>query len=195
MPMPIYVSLTDTGPIKGAFVLAAVTNPSGAQSSLRLWDDGAHGDGQADDGIYANTFYSTGMEGTYQVDARAEGDSDMLGHFTRRKLESFNMSGDNDSDKDRMPDNYEKRVGLDPKRNDAGEDPDGDKLINYLECVHGTNPFDPDTDDGGESDGSEVFRVSTVSLSVSISRKEAAKALLLNHSRFIEKGIREIRLN
>lgn len=157
MPMPIYVSLTDTGPIKGAFVLAAVTNPSGAQSSLRLWDDGAHGDGQADDGIYANTFYSTGMEGTYQVDARAEGDSDMLGHFTRRKLESFNMSGDNDSDKDRMPDNYEKRVGLDPKRNDAGEDPDGDKLINYLECVHGTNPFDPDTDDGGESDGSEVL--------------------------------------
>lgn len=157
MPMPIYVSLTDKGPIKGASVLATITNPDGIQYLVALRDDGAHGDGQADDGIYANTFYYTGTPGTYQVDARAEGLSDVLGYFSRRKLESFNMNEDRDLDQDRIPDEYERRVGLDPKRNDSDEDPDRDKLINYQECVHGTDPFDPDTDDGGEMDGSEVF--------------------------------------
>ncbi|MCA9428930.1 MAG: hypothetical protein KC940_00345, partial [Candidatus Omnitrophica bacterium] len=61
-------------------------------------------------------------------------------------------------DQDRIPDSYERRVGLDPKNpDDAGEDPDEDDLNNYQECRIGTDPFDPDTDDGGENDGSEFF--------------------------------------
>jgi hypothetical protein len=157
-PMPILVALTDTGPITDAAVSVAITTPSGVVlPAVQLFDDGAHGDGSVKDGIYGNTFFGANMEGTYQVEAIADGTSMDFGPFHRRLKESFVMREDADIDQDRMPDGYEARVGLIVGVNDAGEDPDKDGLNNFQECSRGTDPFDPDTDDGGENDGSEVF--------------------------------------
>jgi len=58
-----------------------------------------------------------------------------------------------------MPDIWELQNGLDPfDPNDAGLDYDEDQLSNLDEYRFGTNPFDPDTDDGGTIDGIEVDR-------------------------------------
>ncbi len=69
---------------------------------------------------------------------------------------------DPDKDKDGMPDAWEVQVGLDPKRNDALEDPDDDGLTNIAEYrvrdAYGqsSNPKDADTDKDGWKDGKEV---------------------------------------
>jgi hypothetical protein len=55
-----------------------------------------------------------------------------------------------------MPDPWEDRCDLDTDRDDTQEDLDNDGLTNGEEFRHGTLPCDPDTDDGGEQDGSEV---------------------------------------
>ncbi len=159
VPMPILVSLTDTGPIENASVVAAIEKPSGAISNLTLFDDGAHGDGTADDGIYANTFYQTGQTGSYMVNATASGTSPLSGAFTRHKQAGFFLDGEVDTDGDGLPDRWEDRHPCtNPSVPDASADPDGDGLFNLRELAAGTNPCDADTDDGGESDGSEVQR-------------------------------------
>ena len=56
-----------------------------------------------------------------------------------------------------MPDTWERACKLDPTQYDVEGDPDRDGLVNILEFHNGTLPCDPDTDDGGEMDGSEVF--------------------------------------
>lgn len=43
------------------------------QNSIQLLDDGAHQDGDKDDGLYANTFTDTGKEGTYTFRYTATG--------------------------------------------------------------------------------------------------------------------------
>jgi hypothetical protein len=67
------------------------------------------------------------------------------------------MLGGSDGDKDRLPDWWEGDC-TDPAKNDEAEDPDGDGLVNAQEYFRHTDPCDPDTDNGGESDGSEVSR-------------------------------------
>jgi len=63
---------------------------------------------------------------------------------------------DNDQDNDGMPDDWEVQNGLDPNRNDAAEDADGDGLTNLREYQLGTNPKNADTDGDGMPDGWEV---------------------------------------
>ncbi len=64
-----------------------------------------------------------------------------------------------DDDGDGMPSYWERLNGLDPfNPADAHYDDDNDKLTNLEEFIHGTNPKDPDTDDGGVIDGEEVLQ-------------------------------------
>lgn len=61
-----------------------------------------------------------------------------------------------DTDGDGLPDTWETRYGLTVGVNDAGDDGDGDQLINSDEFAGGTDPGDPDTDADGLEDGAEI---------------------------------------
>jgi hypothetical protein len=128
--------------------------------AVRLYDDGGHGDGAADDGIYGNFYTRASRSGTYVVKAVATGTTESTGDFRREVKGAFYVKGDVDSDKDGLPDKWEESHGLDPNDpygdNGARGDPDHDGLSNIEEYEYGTNPLDSDTDRGGENDGSEV---------------------------------------
>ena len=73
----------------------------------------------------------------------------------------------NDTDSDKIPDGYEVQNRLNPLVNDANSDPDEDGLTNYEEystqwihsgdgSIYYTDPNDPDTDNDGYNDGTEV---------------------------------------
>lgn len=62
-----------------------------------------------------------------------------------------------DTDEDGMPDEWEKKYGLNLEdARDALFDPDFDKLTNLDEYKYGTDPNNPDTDNDGYQDGEEV---------------------------------------
>jgi len=44
-----------------------------AQDQITLFDDGMHGDGMANEGVYANFYTNTNIEGTYKFTAKATG--------------------------------------------------------------------------------------------------------------------------
>lgn len=155
-PMGIVVSLTDTGPVTGATVAVTVEDPDGTLRNLNLYDDGAHGDGEANDGIYANTYYQTGEHGSYTVFIDVSGTSSLSGAFTREATLSFYMHSTGDSDGDGLPNEWETRFGTDPDVNDATQNPDFDGWTNWWEWYYGTDPLNPDTDGGGEADDSDA---------------------------------------
>jgi hypothetical protein len=153
-PMPILALLSDVAPITGATVKATVERTG---ETLTLFDDGQHGDGGANDGFYGGVILNTFNPGGYTVIVDADGVSQLAGAFKRRARVGFYMLGGSDGDKDRLPDWWEGDC-TDPAKNDEAEDPDGDGLVNAQEYFRHTDPCDPDTDNGGESDGSEVSR-------------------------------------
>lgn len=164
----IGVLMSEDGTVKGATMAAAVESPTGT-SPLQLFDDGAHGDGSAGDGIYAAPYGATGLGGGYSVRLAASFDDpnrpgtkllrEWNGGFWIKGPRPDNTGREDPEDKDRdgMPDPWEVRCKLDPNNpNDAQGDLDHDGLTNLQELQYGTSPCDPDTDNGGESDGSEV---------------------------------------
>ncbi|WP_028645533.1 choice-of-anchor X domain-containing protein [Nocardioides sp. URHA0020] len=177
--IPIVASLTDKdGGVARGRVYADVTHPDGTTLRLPLLDDGNHADGTAGDGIYAGVYTRTTEfakrgadddsakpDGSYQVQISAEGKNNLGEPYTRYEHRSFALyeNGDPnpDTDGDGMPDRYE---GYHPgclKATDAGDaglDPDGDGLRSLREWQAGTDPCHPDTDRGGEPDGSELKR-------------------------------------
>ncbi len=183
LPMPILATLTDSrGPITGAVITATVEHPDGSLLTLPLLDDGNHGDGNANDGIYGN-FYTrttvgsrTGLpddpsrvapqRGSYRVRVEATGRDNFRRPFYRIRKAAFQIFEgdieqkiDPDEDKDGIPTRYERlHPCLDPNKNDASTDPDRDGVKSLEEYERGTNPCHPDTDLGGESDGSEIER-------------------------------------
>ena len=163
--VPIYAILSGKGPIPDADVWAQVTSPDGAQVDVPLLDDGQNGDGASGDGLYAGVYTAVNQatavkptgeddqsvpndEGSYRVLARA-----IHKTFQREAIGAFSVLEAPDENKNRLPDTWEKENNV---SNPEG-DPDLDKLNNYQEYAHGTDPNDSDSDDGGEQDGSEVF--------------------------------------
>jgi hypothetical protein len=162
LPVQIIANLTDyKGPIRDAEVVATVFHPKGIVYTVKLRDDGNHGDGTAGDGIYANTFTRTTEQGSYIVEVTARGKSNFGEAFERIKSRAFSVRYNEkefDTDGDKMPDLWERLHGLKVGENDSREDKDADGVLNIDEFYAGTNPNDPDTDGGGESDFSELKR-------------------------------------
>lgn len=182
--IPIVVSLTDETAVENAEVYMEVIPPGFKNAysdtheilfQIPLYDDGRHGDGMPRDGIYGNKYTPTSEEGSYQFKIVATGENNMGQKFSRIKTGAFYIYENDwqrvenklfstpavpDNDNDDLPDHWEVFYGLDPSDdsgiNGMSGDPDLDFLTNYLELVHGTNPRNPDTDSGGQSDGSEV---------------------------------------
>jgi len=152
------VLLNRGGTIAGANVVATVARPEGTDW-VSLQDDGNHGDGKASDGIYGGKYTKTTVGGVYNVRIVATWKDATSGEWESREwIGGVWVDGPefDDRDKDGMPDEWERRCNLDTSRNDAQEDVDDDWLSNIVEFWHGTSPCNPDTDGGGEMDGSEV---------------------------------------
>lgn len=163
--VPLYAFISSSEPISGLAPIALVTSPSGVVSNIPLYDDGAHDDGDAGDGFYANLYTLVNQaeavapegesptdppppkdEGSYQVKLLVDG-----GTFQREALGSFSVEEGADADTDGLPDPFE-------EENDVtgdGADPDLDGFDNLSEYQAGTDPNNSDTDGGGENDGSE----------------------------------------
>ena len=152
-------------PVVGANVYANVLAPNGWLTKVILHDDGAHGDGEVDDGVYGGYYQITSLGdeappeepptegegpssiGSYLVTAIGE-----IDEIRREAQGSFALTACADENGNRLPDCWEKEHQVD----DPEADNDKDGLNNYCEFTIGTDPNDSDTDDGGESDGSEV---------------------------------------
>lgn len=160
--VPIVAALMQkTGTLSGAFVLARVDKPGSGYDIFQLYDDGNHGDGKANDGIYGRVYPKTTMGGPNNVIIAASfpDPADPTQNLVRVWYGSFYVQGDDVSqDDDPFPWWWEKLYPcMDPDAyNNPQADYDEDGLINGDEWLNGTNPCDPDTDDGGEMDGSEV---------------------------------------
>jgi len=178
--MPLVVSLTDTsGGVSESYVSADVQHPDGSEIVIELFDDGGHGDGNPDDGVYGALYRRTtqgsptgqidgsatpAIKGSYNVAVRASGFASDGQSFDRIRKASFQVfvSQENtseDRDSDGMPDVYEDENScLDSGIDDSLDDVDFDGLNNLDEWRIGINPCNIDTDLGGEHDGSEVAR-------------------------------------
>ncbi|MFT5127888.1 MAG: hypothetical protein ACI8W8_001496 [Rhodothermales bacterium] len=175
LPQPVLAALSDgSGPIRGATVSATIEHPDGRTFVLQLHDDGGHADGFENDGIYGNLFTATtgqspsggtdhdaDARGSYPVSVVASGSDNVGNAFQRLHKSAFHVWDDQlpDPDGDGLPTWYEHRHPcLLPATPDATADPDGDGLTNLQELEFGTDPCNADTDNGGETDGSEYVR-------------------------------------
>jgi hypothetical protein len=143
---------TDGGDLLGVTVTGAVVDPNGATTNVVLADDGQHGDGVANDGIYGTILRNPQVAGLYTAKLVASGTSSKVGPFQRQTSVGFGLHAAPDGDGDTVPDWCDPQ----PLVPDATDDPDHDGLTNAEECALGTDPTKDDTDDGGEDDGTEV---------------------------------------
>lgn len=171
LPVHLQVALMDhMGPLPGAMVVAQVRRPDGTSEEIQLVDDGGVYDDIAGDGVYGYVYDRINrplvidiLEGhTWRFDLHASGLNNDGNPFDRyQQLTYTPFLGREqvslDQDKDGMLDRWENRFdGVDGTTPDGDLDTDGDGLSNKEEFELGTNPDDPDTDRGGEVDGSEV---------------------------------------
>ena len=166
-PVPLLGTvLTRAGATPGAVVAALIERPGGTSQAILLRDDGASGDGAAGDGVAGNIYTQAVIGGAYNVTIAALGydphaDPAAPQLLLRVWKGSFYMEGpgpDDNQDDDDLPPWWEEQYRcMDPKAyNSPKDDYDQDGLSNYEEWLYGTDPCNPDTDAGGESDGSEV---------------------------------------
>jgi Fibronectin type III domain/Bacterial Ig domain len=80
-----------TQAVSGAVLSASIHRPDGTNNPLVLFDDGAHGDGPASDGVYANAYNLSTQGGIYTVRYSAIG-TNAQGHaFARIEGGSFQI--------------------------------------------------------------------------------------------------------
>ena len=82
-------SAAPTGPeyIYGATMLVTAEDPAPNQYAFELYDDGQHGDGGANDGVYANAFSNTSLAGSYNFNVHVSGLNNRDGQpFTREYI-------------------------------------------------------------------------------------------------------------
>lgn len=65
--------IDDTTALTGAAVQTKITKPDGGEEVLIMLDDGLHGDGTADDGVYGISYNNTSVGGMYSVLFTASG--------------------------------------------------------------------------------------------------------------------------
>jgi pimeloyl-ACP methyl ester carboxylesterase len=81
-----------TQAVAGASIIVDIQKPNGSLERLPLYDDGAHGDGAASDGLYANQCIATTATGIYMVRYNASG-TNALGHdYARSEAGSFQIA-------------------------------------------------------------------------------------------------------
>jgi len=147
-------------PVTGASVLAAIRPPENApyeQARLRLFDDGQHNDGAANDGIYGNEFRRAVVPGDYTFAIQTDGATSTRFGFSRLLSASISVIAGADTDGDGLPDAWEQREGTDRFLDDRDLDSDSDGLSNIEEYVLGTKPGASDTDGDGVSDRIEAI--------------------------------------
>ena len=160
-------SLLDKNGVLPATVIAALIEGPAGSTVLPLKDDGANNDGAAGDMIYGARFAQTLYGGGYSVRILAyfkdpANPANQLwrewngGFWIKGLKPDQQCGGEKDTDKDCMPDDWERRCKLIVGQDDRGADPDNDGLTNDDELKRGTRPCRADTDNGGENDGSEV---------------------------------------
>jgi hypothetical protein len=67
------VTYSSTQPVSGGSLLARIQLPDASYAEMALWDDGAHGDGLPNDGIFGEAFTQTAQGGLYGVQLTATG--------------------------------------------------------------------------------------------------------------------------
>jgi hypothetical protein len=83
-------SPTEPEYIHGVAMQVTVEDPALNQYSFDLYDDGLHGDGRTDDGVYANTFSNTSLAGSYNFKVQVSGVNNRDAQpFTREYLLSM----------------------------------------------------------------------------------------------------------
>jgi hypothetical protein len=173
LPIRLQAILTDNqGGVAGATVIADVHRPDGGTEQVQLVDDGGPWDDIAGDGVYSYVYdrinrplaVDVAVGHSWVFDLHASGVNNSGNAFERYKQLTYTpYLGQEqrtlDADGDGMLDIWEDRFGnVDSSVPDGTNDPDNDGLTNKEEFERGTNPDDPDTDKGGETDGSEVAK-------------------------------------
>ncbi|MCB8945261.1 MAG: VWA domain-containing protein [Ardenticatenaceae bacterium] len=173
-PLSVQVALGDGSVhfIKDAVVTAVVRHPDGDLQTVRFMDDGGIYDDVAGDGVYGYVYdrvnrpldFDVLSGHTWVFDIEATGVDSNGREFTRyeqlaytpdMRIDPMILDGEGDA----MLDLWEARfAATNHLVADGTLDPDGDGLTNKEEFELGTNPDNPDTDFGGEMDGSEVAK-------------------------------------
>jgi hypothetical protein len=142
--------LSDSKAAETTFVAPAVTADS-ETLTFQLTVQDAHGLQDVDT-------CSITVNRVVETDSDGDGVPDNQDAFPNDPNETLDTDGDGegnnadaDDDNDGMPDTWELEYGLDPLRDDAGEDPDGDDITNINEYNLGIKPnhyegnFEPET--------------------------------------------------
>lgn len=181
-PLAIAASIVDAdGPVRDARLHAELVDPGGATRRVSITDGVSHtiligeSPASADNGWWQSkpvitlaAGSATGFpddpggpglrRGSYQIKVVAEFPDGTRQTVYPSVYVREPLAGPGDRDGDGLPDRLEERLDcLDPDLGDATLDPDNDGVPSIFEFEEGTNPCDPDSDGGGEDDGSERF--------------------------------------